>query len=69
MVETAGTTSQDETAPSASAVVSGRSNTRGFVLIRRKATMVAQGIRTAAPLENSASTHARQRSCCADRRW
>jgi hypothetical protein len=50
-------------------MVNGRSKTRGFVLIRRNATIVTHGIRIAVPLENSASTHARQRSCCAARGW
>jgi hypothetical protein len=57
-----GNASHAETAASASAVVSGYSKTRGFVLILRKATMVAHEMRMASPLANSASTHARRQT-------
>jgi hypothetical protein len=60
----AGWASQEEIAASASDVESGRSNTRGFVAILKKAHSVSQAKRTRSGPESTASSQARLFSCC-----
>jgi hypothetical protein len=54
----------EEIAASASETESGRSNTRGFVAILRKAHSVSQAKRTRSGPESTASSQARLASCC-----
>jgi hypothetical protein len=61
---TAGRASQDEIAASASEMERGRSNTRGFVPILRKAHSVTQANRTSSGPESAFSSQARLCSCC-----